>query len=569
MKESSARDIAILMKKIEISDSVFVFKPMGIIQGNYNPESDFFCDMNGNEIPPITDIEAVYDCDKEYFFTDEIRKVDLKLIYPSSSLKEAKINHFEFSKEFLWIVFVTDNEELEIMRFPIDEAICLIDDYPELFDYKLEKKSDNLSDFYKTIDLANFKPLDETEEITVDVVQTETIVKEHKKGTIYNDQNDDEIDWDEIQNYIMNGHVEPNQNYENPSYEEQEGKVRKFKIKKEQPKNNFEKIDALDMYKYITDRVKGQDDAVKEVITLFLINKVNVYSSGNLTRILLTGDPGTGKTKIIETLMEYLNLKYPLIFPMKRVNATDLISNQENNSKFMEIFVDLFLTAQGNFQNYEELIEYVEENAILFIDNLDKINEKMPFEHTLNTMIDFLNGITIKFGIEEEIYNLNSSKLTIFAAGSFNKTNQSKLKKTVGFQYEDEHIQIDEIDYGIIPEELINSFHNIIKLNSATKEMLTTILNDSKDGSLNQMKLQLEKIGIILKCDESFIDELVLKAETLGKGAKTLRSLITESLKELIWQALVEKEPSEATVTKETVNDPKVYVLNKKKKGKQ
>ncbi|MFA7120764.1 MAG: hypothetical protein WC277_04750, partial [Bacilli bacterium] len=59
----------------------------------------------------------------------------------------------------------------------------------------------------------------------------------------------------------------------------------------------YKEINIEEMYNYITERVIGQDEAVKQVITIFIMNKIkgNESIEEELTRILLTGPTGCGK----------------------------------------------------------------------------------------------------------------------------------------------------------------------------------------------------------------------------------------------------------------------------------
>ena len=117
------------------------------------------------------------------------------------------------------------------------------------------------------------------------------------------------------------------------------------------------------------------------------------------------------------------------------------------------------------------------------------------------------------------------------------------------------------VNEGLMPNELMGRFHKIVNLNPISQNVLSEILIKSKKSSLISIQEKLSKLGVELYYDQTFIDKVAEEAHKRKLGARSLKSIIEESLFEIQWTALQNKAPGKITVTSDTVVNPKNFIL--------
>ena len=92
---------------------------------------------------------------------------------------------------------------------------------------------------------------------------------------------------------------------------------------------------------------------------------------------------------------------------------------------------------------------------------------------------------------------------------------------------------------------------------------LKEILLNSKKSTLKITQNKLQNLGVNLICEDSFINRVAEEAYKRNLGARSLKSIIEESLFEIQWEALKHTSPTSIIVNAETVDNPKKYTLKK------
>ena len=233
----------------------------------------------------------------------------------------------------------------------------------------------------------------------------------------------------------------------------------------------------------------------------------------------------------------------------------------------------LMNNAKGSFSSEIEKIKYVERNGIVFLDEIDKkgsrSNEDVSGRGVLNSLLEFLTGADYEVGQGYKSYKFNTKNLTIFAAGAFTNVMESAKKANIGFgssaisnqaKLTVENIMRD----GSIPNELMGRFHKIINLNPISKEVLSEIITASKKSTLTATQSKLKNLGIDLTWDDTFINKVAEEAYKRKLGARSLKSIIEETLFEIQWHALNQTSSSTVIATAETVDNPKQFILKPK-----
>ena len=124
----------------------------------------------------------------------------------------------------------------------------------------------------------------------------------------------------------------------------------------------------------------------------------------------------------------------------------------------------------------------------------------------------------------------------------------------------------DLVKYGL-KAELVGRLHNIIQLNSLTRENLIQIMKNPNNKTIEQKRKILESLGIKLNLEEEVYEILADRAIKNNTGARGLISAVDDLFMKAMQEILF--SPSgfeELSITKETAQDNKAYKLVRKNK---
>lgn len=324
----------------------------------------------------------------------------------------------------------------------------------------------------------------------------------------------------------------------------------------EKPKIKF---DVKEIKKHFDDRIIGQEEAKKDVISAIYMNKLN-NDPANKNNCLLLGPTGSGKTLLAETVAEYFDM------PIEIVDTTQLTVPGYVGADLEDFLERLLSKANGDIKKAEE--------GIIVFDEIDKkgtgSNGDISGKGVLNTLLPFISGTTYDVKYNGRVVHFNTSKLTIFATGAFTDTANDKEKvyngTSIGFgskvekKKEDIEYSIvtrdDLIKKGNIPAELIGRFAIITQLSGHTLETLKTILTNSDKSALLSEKEKLANAGIELSWTDGYLEEVANEAIKLKTGARSLKSIVDKSIKEVRWEVISNLDKySGIILTKQTVKD--------------
>ena len=174
-------------------------------------------------------------------------------------------------------------------------------------------------------------------------------------------------------------------------------------IKQEKTEENSVTLD--DLMNYISNRIVGQEDAIKTLISNIVYNQVlidEVEQSENVDltvlesrkiSMLLDGPAGTGKSAIINDIASKVSIP---------VSVTNIAKFFENGFTANDILYDLLVKADGDLQ--------LAERGIIVIDEIEKIANNYIKEEInkillKNNNIDFI-GLE-RYFIKHKISNKN------------------------------------------------------------------------------------------------------------------------------------------------------------------
>lgn len=314
---------------------------------------------------------------------------------------------------------------------------------------------------------------------------------------------------------------------------------------------NNTKMNINDVYEELINKIVGQDDQIKQILSSIWKQYNNEDKQSNYN-MLINGSTGTGKTTIFKILEELLGIPC-IIINAKRIEEPSYIENTL-----------LRLLEKADFD-----IDRAE-HGILVIDKLEEISTNSKERH--NTISKSLQELIINL-IEEGIFTINNidnnkyrfsmDKLLIIGIGNFNN-NESLRNTQVGFNKSSLNNNT-LLSYGIIPE-LANKFPIVIEMNELTKEDYIKIIKNSTLSSISTNRLFLNSKNIEFNISDEVIKIIADIAYNRKSGAKSINEIIESSLSLAEFEIASNTNIYESlTITEDTIKDNKKYTLVKRK----
>jgi len=124
----------------------------------------------------------------------------------------------------------------------------------------------------------------------------------------------------------------------------------------------------------------------------------------------------------------------------------------------------------------------------------------------------------------------------------------------------------DLVKFGLIPE-LVGRLPVVTALESLTKEDLVKIMTEPKNSIIKQYEALFNMDGVELEFEQEALECIAEQSIERKTGARGLRSIIEDVLKEIMFNLPSEKDVTKVTITKECVlnNAQPLFVKNGKK----
>lgn len=292
------------------------------------------------------------------------------------------------------------------------------------------------------------------------------------------------------------------------------------------------------------------------------------------SNILMVGPTGTGKTLLAKTLARILNVPFAI------ADATTLTEAGYVGEDVENVVLKLLQAADYDVKRAEK--------GIIFIDEIDKISKKtdspsitrdVSGEGVQQALLKIIEGTVANIPPQggrkhpqQEYIQLDTTNILFLCGGAFSGLSDIIKRRigerTLGFKTSaKQNVEVklgdgdnilafvqpeDLVKYGLLPE-FVGRLPVIAYFHDLSEDALISILNEPKNALIKQYKEMFRLDNVKLTFTNSALRTIAKLAIKRKTGARGLRSIIEQSMLDLMYRVPSIEDIKECIVTEDVI----------------